>query len=465
MRKNSQLPTILLSIETKAREFPGKVLLASFLAEKGFRIVLTKNRKETEVKKYNAWLFIDRNTFAPRFKFFKNLKLMATRLVCIDEEGVVWIHPEHYKKRLHSRTNGLVDVYCTWGKKQTELVKQVNNRVNVVETGNPRIDLFRPELTALYESKSKAIKNKYGDFVLIVSNFASCNHYYSKETNELPVEVKIQQLKYQGLIRTKEQEEFERRFFYNRLEVFNKIHDAVKYLSKRFPELKFIIRPHPSENHEVWKEAMKGFQNVLVIFEGELTPWILAAKAVIHNSCTSGLESALLQRKAIAYIPLHEPQFECDLPNKVSAIAKNEVEIADMIMRSPIYQQIPDIIHEYISSLTGTMASEKIVQTIERLYQLKQPFFKIIIRNMIFGIMSIIIKIKNIFKRKQNHEPKKIFKDIEARNKYFSQKLSSITAEETLEYIAIYKKLLGKFEHIAIYQDDGNIVFYDTRYT
>jgi surface carbohydrate biosynthesis protein len=85
--------TITLSIETKVREFPGKVLLSCFLAEKGFRVILTNDRKYDKVIDENSWLFIDRNTFASRKSFFKNLRRSNIDIACLDEEGIVWANP------------------------------------------------------------------------------------------------------------------------------------------------------------------------------------------------------------------------------------------------------------------------------------------------------------------------------------------------------------------------------------
>ena len=39
------------------------------------------------------------------------------------------ITPELYKNRIHVKTNSYVDMYFTWGSKQTELIKQVNNSI------------------------------------------------------------------------------------------------------------------------------------------------------------------------------------------------------------------------------------------------------------------------------------------------------------------------------------------------
>jgi hypothetical protein len=48
----------------------------------------------------------------------------------------------------------------------------------------------------------------------------------------------------------------------------------------------------------------------------EVRPWIVAAKTVIHNSCTTGVTSALLDTPVIAYVP--DGLEASSLPNEVS---------------------------------------------------------------------------------------------------------------------------------------------------
>jgi len=464
MNKNnllSQKPVILLSIETKAREFPGKVLLSCFLAEKGFRVILTNNRKESEVRKFSPWLFIDRNTFAPRLKFFKNLKRLATRIVCLDEEGILWYNPDQYRKRLNEKTNNLVDLYCTWGSKQTELVKEINKNSRVIETGNPRMDLFRPELRSIYQQKSDLLKAKYGEFILVVSNFSTNNYFYTKETDTPILDVIIKQMYYQGLITNREDEDFVKGLYYNKLEVFEKLHKVIGYLSNRFPKMKIVVRPHPSENHDVWKESMKNYSNVYVIFEGDLTSWILASRVVIHNSCTSGLESALLNRKAIAFVPLDTPQYEQKLPNSVSAIAVNEKEVADLVEKSPLVQIVPEVLNEYISALSGSFACERITDAICELYEKKQPLARILLRRVLFASMSFFLFINRIKELITSIGTRDIFKVRESKMNYLNQKFSGITNEEVIEYIQIYSKLLKKFENVKSAEVDSAFEIYN----
>jgi hypothetical protein len=52
--------------------------------------------------------------------------------------------------------------------------------------------------------------------------------------------------------------------------------------------------------------------------EGDVLPWIRGAKAVIHNSCTTGIESALIGTPVISYRPIVNKEYDHELPNTVS---------------------------------------------------------------------------------------------------------------------------------------------------
>ncbi len=463
-KKKSEKPVILLSIETKARELPGKVLLSCFLAEKGFKVILTNYRKIPFALKTKAWLYIDRNSFAPRMSFFRRLKFFGLKLVCIDEEGIIWRSPEGYKSRIHVKTNGYVDGYFTWGKKQTELIKEVSESISTVITGNPRIDLLRPELLGLYKNKSDNIKNRFKDYILFVSNLASYNHFYAKEIKGSIVDFIIDERKRQGIVESLEEEKYYRSYLENRKIMFEMFVALLKRLSAEFPDTNIIVRPHPSENHESWKDLLINYSNIHILYEGELTPWIIAAKAVIHNSCTTGVEAALLGLKAIAYVPLNEPEFECDLPNRVSASVTTENEVIELIKKSPISQPVPALLGEHISSLTGPFACDRITEQIENLYKKRSSknVFKrkILFRNNpITRIISIYLRllyeIYNLIEGRKILSPKRL-------KEYKKQKLEQITAAECGNLIDEYINLLQKFDKIQVDDKHGYIEIFPT---
>ena len=64
-------------------------------------------------------------------------------------------------------------------------------------------------------------------------------------------------------------------------------------LANKFPELNFIYRPHPSEDHDYYKVIFKGVKNINVEHDGNVIPWILACKLLLHDGCTTAIEATL----------------------------------------------------------------------------------------------------------------------------------------------------------------------------
>jgi lipid A disaccharide synthetase len=141
------------------------------------------------------------------------------------------------------------------------------------------------------------------------------------------------------------------------------------------PDHTIVIRPHPSESKETWKEATAGCSNIHVVYEGNIVPWLLAAQTVIHNSCTTGLESYILGVPVIAYRPMTSDRFDRKLPNSLSQQAYNLDELQTLVNISVKGDYQPDLsvsttqknlIQQYIASLEGTFASEKIIEVLEQ---------------------------------------------------------------------------------------------------
>jgi surface carbohydrate biosynthesis protein len=101
----------------------------------------------------------------------------------------------------------------------------------------------------------------------------------------------------------------------NLFEMFCK--DLPKF-ARENPDLKFVVRPHPGENMGVWKEAFRENANVNVIREGASIPWLMAAKAIIHNGCTTAVEAGIIDHTPITYCPELSLENESELPNAIS---------------------------------------------------------------------------------------------------------------------------------------------------
>ena len=55
----------------------------------------------------------------------------------------------------------------------------------LVVTGNPRFDTLMPHVRAVYEADARGIRERYGRFLLVNTNFSSANPYKIGWTSSL----------------------------------------------------------------------------------------------------------------------------------------------------------------------------------------------------------------------------------------------------------------------------------------
>ena len=92
------------------------------------------------------------------------------------------------------------------------------------------------------------------------------------------------------------------RFRYLR-QLFEAYMSAIDQMAARFPNLKFLVRPHPLEEPETWRDHFKDTPNVAVQSGGSVIPWLIAARCVVHSACTTGIEAYILNRPVTEYHP------------------------------------------------------------------------------------------------------------------------------------------------------------------
>ena len=74
--------------------------------------------------------------------------------------------------------------------------------------------------------------------------------------------------------------------------------DFLKILNedKNIPTI--IIRPPPGEDHSDWKEKVKDLSNIHIVYEGDVSPWLLASEGLLHRGCTSAIEATISMKKS-----------------------------------------------------------------------------------------------------------------------------------------------------------------------
>jgi len=296
-------------VETKVRELDGKLWLALNLAARGFMVAIGAiDSRGSGIDLIRPDIYIGLNALFERRKerLYRELNKSNVKILVLDSEGGVFQSEDAYAQRLSMEILKHVDYFLAWGFTAADILQKHRPQFpldNVAVTGNPTFDLLQKEFRRYYEKGSRHLKDKFGDYVLVNTNFTGVNHFSKEISEEISKRLCI--------LPDSEFEAYQRRLFECFVEVIIR-------LSNQFPNVNIIVRPHPSENHTTYKRLLASCDNVYVEHRGAVRPWILGAIAVIHNSCTTGIESALLGKPVFAFQPVKHAKYDLFLPNLVS---------------------------------------------------------------------------------------------------------------------------------------------------
>ncbi len=363
---------LILPVEVFNREFDAKVLLACFAAERGFSVIVGSKREihlKMDLLPRSIYLAInlsDRNILIDTL-----LNKLGHRIAGGDEEGIVYSSPEIYiKEKLGSEVFKKPEIFLAWGPENQRIWETHSEYQGapIHITGNPRIDLLRQELRPFWKDQTQDLRNRYGRFILINTN-------YDRINNHRPGKGEDQQILKAAQENPSTVSEYDLALATYHRDLFQNFQTMASTIAHSYPDHTIVIRPHPSESKEAWVEATADCSNVQVVFEGNIVPWLLGAQVVIHNSCTTGLESYVLGTPVVAYRPMTSDRFDRTLPNSLSqqAFTLDELQTLVSISVKGKYQPDPKVsaaqktlIQQYIAFLEGPFASEKIIEILEQ---------------------------------------------------------------------------------------------------
>jgi surface carbohydrate biosynthesis protein len=338
---------ILLPIEIMARELEYKLFLAVSLASKNTRIIVAQHDYfDKHCSRFVGGIYIGKNCFKGPFlendtdhsknlTYLNELKNNNISVVYLDEEGGVWPGDEpDWKAYVSSRVRPEVfskdDYIVTWGNYQKEYLESKKlsfPKSNIIACGHPKYDLYKPKYREFFKKEIDEIKEKYNSFILINTltqfavnltgikgSFADRGEGWDcySTTNEK------QRMRYL------EQWAIENKVVANFVLLIHR-------LSIVFPEKEFVVRPHPGEDPEFYRTVLKGLKNVHVVKQGSVSPWIMAADAVIHDGCTTAIESFLAEVPIVTFKSIENNPYEMKLPNKFGIQCKTEEEVIKAI--------------------------------------------------------------------------------------------------------------------------------------
>ena len=358
---------MLLPIEIKAREFDAKILQSAVAAERGFDVVLgEQNAMIRQMRSLPRGVYIDKSVARTKTQPFQRLRAAGNSVAAWCEEGLVYIDRDTYlHERVSEASLALADMFFAWGPVQAN---DVGSHVSaakdkILVTGNPRFDVLRPELRGLFDRERDALRQRFGRYILVATNFGRYNHFMGYDFH-------LAALKKRGTITTPEQIAFYRRWREYLGELYRGFALALPVLARAFPDHHIVVRPHPSEDHEAWRRETHGLDAVTVAFDGSAIPWIAGADALIHNSCTTGVEAYLLGKPVIAFRPATDDTYDSYLPNALSRQAFDAAELvaalaAGIEAGTPLSAAAKAA--KYIAAQQGPLAAERVADGVARM--------------------------------------------------------------------------------------------------
>lgn len=452
-------PWLIVPVETKVRELDAKVLFASAAAEAGWRVLLgEQNALLQRLPFLPRGYYLDKSTARSKVKYFDRMHRLGFGILAWCEEGLVYRDRDAYlHERIAPDAFRRAERFFTWGQNQRDDIMTVlpgeGGRMTVA--GNPRFDLLRAELRDFYRADAEQVRARYGRNILVNTNFGRYNHYFG-------VDGVRQILHKRGITDSPEQTTFYEGWIEFLGQVFHSFADMLPQLSAAMPDHTIIVRPHPSENHGTWREIARDLPNVRVVYEGNIIPWLLATDAVIHNSCTTGLEAALLDIPVLAYRAARSDVYDSYLPNRVSINADTPDELLEALRdvidgKRPMPINDAEIraeVRRFVASIDGATATDRIVEALAPLRDAPQ-------KPLTAG--QTYASIRDGAEQAARGAARRVLAPLRSSSGYARQKFSGFDTVEIEERVARFQALTGRFGAVAIRRHGRGACVVETR--
>lgn len=365
---------ILIPIETASRELLYKTYICHLLALRGFNCYLGNKTYITYLMmKMKSYIYLDKGYHKDvSDNLYKIVKQQRGYIVSLDEEGGVDYHDNstllgRYSKNLFE----VADLVFMWGEDQNNIVeKNITDQNKVIVSGHPRFELLKSEYRYLYQREVNSLQKRFGDFILINTNMGFGNNI---KGDKFIID------NYGGRFKNiKDIISFDKQKMESIVSLIKKMSSCTNKV--------IVLRPHPEENINFYISAFQGLKNVHVIYEGSVIPWLLAAEIMIHPDCTTSIESLLLGKKAISFLPeKYDSDLVTKLPLEASYRFNNEDAVISFIVNKSYFSEEVNLtnyefVEEYFSfsKNSSKLIVDKIAELIlkNKSYASNNLFFK-----------------------------------------------------------------------------------------
>jgi surface carbohydrate biosynthesis protein len=302
-------------------------------------------------------------------ELYKSLWDKGFRIAAQDEEsGIVFSnYRDFYERRPSLNDIGILDKWFCWGKDEFDFLK---NNLEIPEekleiSGSPRTILWRRDFAEIFwKPEITLMTEKVTDYILIVTNSVLKNSFL---TDKMLVENFKNELSQQST---------RQKIFYEKLKFESESDELLIKLIQgilKNSSYNIVLKTHPAENPKPWHDIFRFEKRVRIISTGPVSPWILSARAVLHNGSTSALEAFSFGKPIICYLTPERRvrPYSKDVPIALShCIVQNEYELLEFLGKfdyKPYNWEKSHILETKISYLDSTSSLDIISRCVSDL--------------------------------------------------------------------------------------------------
>lgn len=313
---------VYLPVEITVRELDAKLLVAAAALRAGCEVIIgQKWLLEKNISRMPPGVVLSKTLTKRDSRAIRKAKHHGYLTAAIDEEMPGLIATQQGLRWVDSDAVASTDLFlCVGENHRSALVAkfpEIAARCRL--TGNPRWDLLGRGLREYYRPLAEDLRRRYGRFILINTNSGIVNS--AKGTAEKVLESHVRW----GKVDLSSEEELrsleDRRKF--REANFAGMKELMRRLPDCFPEHQFVLRPHPNEAVDTWREFLRDVPRFVIEQQHPVAPWIMAAEALVHTSCTTGVEAYALERPAVCLEPVDTEAMRSYLAHRVNIIARS----------------------------------------------------------------------------------------------------------------------------------------------
>lgn len=454
---NPSASTLMIPVETQIREMDAKILLACVAAERGFRVVIgSRAFLHFQVASIPRGVYLAKSMRSLSIRMFKILRQLGHEIVAWDEEALVHPPPEiYFTRRLSPETIKEVSHLFAWGRENFDLFKKypdLPQKLPIHISGNPRGDMLRTDMRSYFDREVEKLRQAYGDFILINTNFPDVNAFVPGLNLFLPPDNPggKTRLGQAGLGMSRPFAEMLRN---HKQAIFENFMQLIPMLEQAFPDCTIVIRPHPTENDRVYHEIAKQGRRIRVNNDGGIVPWLLAMRAMVHNGCTTGVEAYALGVPAVTYLPTINEVIDYEfqgLPNRLSHQCFHFDELRDTLGRilegelgAADGEKRQGLMNHYLAAQKGPLACERMVDVLEAAGYSQKPPPASAIRDYAQGWLHTQLRtaVKRMNMRRPGHRNNRAYHD---------QRFPELSVAQIEEKIARFGRLMDRFETIRV---------------